>query len=718
MPDTTNPEASHGDFQLPLGYAGVLRIRAAPRIILTLQPRKQPALESLDSWQVLVGGECQNVMDALPCRVQWFVTSDLFADKVVAHPRETCIVPSADGKTFVVQEKEGEGTRPLRVSVFELGLLGKGSLGFRLEPLLFGSEPLEVKPGTSPAIAYDLGVKLKHGPAPTELARSWLLDWVEKQTHQPRIGSVLQFEPVLPSLFNGMLARLDLWPAPAEGDNPDPGSTVQLEWEVGNPHAASQLLWRVGFLETPDEGMCKATDQQLAVVGSVSPPPNLAFQYQLTLSRKPPPAPPEAKGKGKKPPPAAAAPPALLQSEPRFLLEVPRPRLKSFELLLSDGTLRIEAEAEKFSDSVQLDMVLKAYVREPISGQGDDTLWRVEALNDYVLNYLFPYGPLQSDEEPNLVEPPSPIVIDLWANRLGAVTETFKGNKLERVLVNFKEMPSEFLRAFKRAKGLELFVTLQLSSVVSTRMDVCLHHFLEYEASDEQKGGGFAPIRNGQFVSKVFAPGISSANSVDVSGHAKRLYSPVPKIPPERMDDFHHFVATVCGESIGQCEAAWKGVAHTIMNRVARKYEHWSEYLSTTEVINKSGFDGSKNEIHKNALAFLKDPEEARKNLPKVADSVWQRVKQIWEVCVPIFMERDGEGGGVVYFYSPKTQKQNGGSTPGWVFQGGKKELVCITAQVLGGAKDDFEFYTFKHPEEFPRMTEDEIRKARATRKA
>jgi hypothetical protein len=37
---------------------------------------------------------------------------------------------------------------------------------------------------------------------------------------------------------------------------------------------------------------------------------------------------------------------------------------------------------------------------------------------------------------------------------------------------------------------------------------------------------------------------------------------------------------------------------------------------------------------------------------------------------------------------------------------------------VLGGAKDDFKFYAFKHPEEFPRMTGEEIRKASAARKA
>ncbi|WNG39988.1 cell wall hydrolase [Archangium violaceum] len=720
MAENTNsptPESAHGDFQLSLGYAGVLRIRAAPRIRLTLVSRKQPALEKLDAWQVVVGGKCENVMDALPCRLQWLVTSDLFSDKVVAHPRETCIVPDADGKTFAVHEKDGEGTRPLRISVFELGLLGKGRLGYRLEPLLFGSEPVEVKPGMSEAIAYDLGVNLKYGPAPKELTKEWLWDWIEKQTHQRRVGSIVQFAPVLPRLFNGMLARLDIWPAPAEGEAPDEGATVHLEWEVGNPQAASQLLWRVGFMGTPEEGKCKALDQQLAVVGSVSPPPKLAFHYQLTLSPKPPPTPPDEKGKGKKPPPAAAAP-TLLQSDPQFLFEVPRPRLKSFDLRFSEGKLSVEAGCENFSDSVQLDVVLKAYVREPISGEGDDTVWRVEELDDYVRYYLFPgvcAVPGEEELEADLV-PPSLLDLERRASQLGAVVETFNDNKFKRVLMNLQEMPRAYLKAFERVKGLELFVTLQLSPSVSSRTDVSLHDFLEYEASDDQKKGGFAPIRNGQFVSKVFAPGVCSLSTVDVSGHARRLYSPLPKIPPERMDDFHHFVATVCGESIGQCEAAWKGVAHTIMNRVARKFEKWSEYLSTTEVINKSGFDGSKNDIHEYSLAFLKDAGAARKKYSKIPESSWENVKRILEISVPIFMERDGDGGGVVFFYSPKTQNALGRAPPSWIYQEGDKRLVRITDAVLGGAKDDFEFYAFKYPEKFPRMTDEEIQKARAAR--
>jgi len=714
---TPAPE-SHGDCQFPLGYDGVVRIRAAPHLVLKPEPRHQPTLLGLENWQVMVGGGCENLAGNVPCRLEWIVRSDSFAEKRMPHRRETCLVP--DGMSFQVREKDGEGTRALQVSVYELGLLGTGSLGFRLEPLLFGNQPVEVKPGDTASIPFDLGARIDFGLAPLELTSDWMPDFIEQRVRSPRVGSVMQLKPDFSSLFNGQMATLDIYPTPVEGVSPDKSATVHLEWEIGNPEAAKDLMWRIGYMAVRGE-KGEVLENRLAALGGMESSQTLGFQYRLSISQKPlePPPAPQGKKGGKKPPPPASPPVERLHADPRLALTVPRPRLKEFAVALDDGKLYVRGQFEHFSDSVTLDLTVKPYVRVP-QGEG----WRMEELDDYFRNLLesdrvLASFPIKHTEKQyaaaNLCLPDD---VSTKLAEIETVTVSLEKGAFERELLDLTLLPRHYVEVLKQEEGLQVLAALRPTPVAGTR-ELPFWSLVDYEASEPGGSSGFAPFEGGAFVSRVLSTGVCTANSVDLSGTVSRLISPMPVVPPELQEEFTLFVTTICGESIGQSEAAWKGVAHTIMNRVARDYEIWEECLTPTEIIMRTGFDGHKHPIADVARAYLKSPA--------TASLVYRdRIAKLITAVTPIYMRLAGNCGDVVFFYSPAAQKalhqtdpkKYTSEIPAFVKQdpGGKKELVEITSKVLGGVQNDFKFYAFKHPEKNRKMTTDEIARAKAKR--
>lgn len=706
----TSAAGPHGDCQIPLGYDGVVRIRAVPHIVLSPQKQSQPPLQSLDSWEVVVGGSCENVVGLPPCRLEWIITSDCMGERRRSHPRETCLVPN--GKRFTVREKDGEGSKALRVSAFELGLIGKGRLGFRIEPALSGNEPVEVPPGDGRAIPFELEASVGFSVAPTELTREWVFDWLELAMHDNRIGTLMQVTPSFSTLFAGQLATLEIFPA---GPEQNKDATVHLEWEIGDANAASRLMWKVGFASVRG-AQGELLNDRLVVLGGHEPPSaTVAFQYQLTVARKPP---PDA-GKGAKKQPAA--PGGALLSEPRPALEVPRPRLKEFEVLLEKGKLSVQGSLEGFSDSVALDMLLKPYV---LLENGESS--EVVELDDYfrsLLQTVLHQASFPRDYHGRqLLAVCSPSDVDMRLSALDSVAITSEKNAFHRELLDLKSLPREYVAALKEISGLEVFAVLKLAPTVLGKA-VPFGSLVDYTESQPGSGGGYASFLNGAFVSKVFASGVCTSNTVDLSGEASTLHSPLPIVPPALQEEFEIFVATVCGEAIGQSEGAWMGVAHTIMNRVARNYENWKGCLTSTEVIRKTGFEAYDKKIFREVREFMKKPETAPyKDRDKLG--------RLIALVTPIFLRQGGDGAGAVFFYSPAAQRalakkeaENGKSgrsiTPAFVNQGGDKALVRITEQVLGstGKKDDFEFYAFKFPEKWPRLTEEEMAKEREARK-
>lgn len=713
MAQLEGTSAPHGDCQIPLGYDGVVRIRAVPRIVLSPQKQLQPPLKDLDTWEVVVGGGCENVVGLLPCRLEWIITSDCLGERSRSHPRETCLVPS--GNSFVVREKDGDGSKPLRVSAFELGLIGKGRMGFRIEPALTGNAPVEVPPGDSRAIAYELEASLDFKVASAELTRDWMPDWLELAVHGNRIGTLMQLTPRFSPLFSGQLATLDIFPV---GSEQDKEAAVHLEWEIGDTNAASRLLWKIGFAAVRGAQGEVLNDRLVTLGGNGPPSATVAFKYQLSVARKPPPA--EAKGTGTKKQATAALGEAI-RAEPRPALEVPRPRLAAFEVLLQKGKLRVQGGFEGFSDSVVLDMVLKPYIQV---GTGETA--EIEELDNYFKSILqsflheasFPHD-YQGRELRALC---SPLDVDARLSELDSLAVTSAKNVFQRELLDLKSLPREYVSALEEISGLKIFAVLKLAPGV-TCQTVPFGAIVDYKESEPGASGGHASFSNGAFVSKVFASGVCTSNTMDLSGIAAALKSPLPVVPPSLQEEFEIFVATVCGEAIGQSEGAWKGVAHTIMNRVARKYETWKNCFTPTEVIRQTGFEAYNKKIFLAAREYMKAPATASFN-----DR--DKLQRLITLVTPIFMRQGDDGAGAVFFYSPKAQRQlaereaaNGNRSrsivPGFVNQTGDKELVRVTEQVLGGAgkKDDFEFYAFKHPEKFPRLTEEEIARGLEARK-
>ena len=119
------------------------------------------------------------------------------------------------------------------------------------------------------------------------------------------------------------------------------------------------------------------------------------------------------------------------------------------------------------------------------------------------------------------------------------------------------------------------------------------------------------------------------------------------------------FVATVCGEAIGEGEQSRKMVAHVIMNRLESKY--WSRYGSVTEIITKTGFDsynsGSDTPFGK-AMSYL--------NNRTYDNELYEKI--ICEVMPIYYGISEDFTGGATLFYSPKSMTPPY-SLPDWNFE-------------------------------------------------
>ncbi|NPC86056.1 hypothetical protein HPC49_48715, partial [Pyxidicoccus fallax] len=449
--------------------------------------------------------------------------------------------------------------------------------------------------------------------------------------------------------------------------------------------------------------------------------------YNLRLSKKPPaaPAPPPApqgkKGNKKPPPPPPAPPVERMNADPRHALTVPRPRLKTFSVGLEDSKLMVRGGFENFSDSVVLDLTVKPYVRV---AQGEEG-WRVEEMDDHFRNLLensrkqASYTLQHTEKQFAAVNVCLPEDVLILLAEFETVSVSLEKGAFERELFDLKRLPPHYVQVLKQAEGLQVLATMKPTPVSGTR-EVPFWALADYEASEPKGTTGFPAFEGGSFVSRVFATGVSTDNTVDLSGTVARLVSPMPVVPPELQEEFELFVSTICGEAIGESEASWRGVAHTIMNRVARKYEIWEECLTPTEIIKRTGFNGWNHPNAETARAYLKSPMNG-------SLTYRNQMAKLLSIVTPIYMRMAADNcWDVVFFYSPEAQKalrkkdpeKYKSDIPAFVDQdkGGKKELVEITSKVLGQEKDDFKFYNFKRPEQNRRLTTDEIEQAKAAR--
>ncbi len=151
-------------------------------------------------------------------------------------------------------------------------------------------------------------------------------------------------------------------------------------------------------------------------------------------------------------------------------------------------------------------------------------------------------------------------------------------------------------------------------------------------------------------------------------------------------------LATVYGEAANQSEAAWKAVAHTIMNRY--KFKEWKKYKSVLELIANSGFDAftHRNIPYQRAYAYFSEGRNKSTNA---------RLENFYKILLPIYQGKEFPHNDERYvmYYSPKAQaylhqknpKLYKSDKPYWA----KKPDVLVEVKVPGCEGDDFAFFKY-----------------------
>ncbi len=142
---------------------------------------------------------------------------------------------------------------------------------------------------------------------------------------------------------------------------------------------------------------------------------------------------------------------------------------------------------------------------------------------------------------------------------------------------------------------------------------------------------------------------------------------------PELTEEEKIFVATVCGESIGEGEVAWQFVANTIMNRLESK--HWSKYNSVTDIIAYTGYD-----------AYSRQTPEYCKAMNYLNNRTYDNdlYENVITIILPIYNDEcDDMSYGATMYYNPKLV------TPNWNF------AQLEELQIEGLESDEFKAYRY-----------------------
>ena len=206
--------------ELPLGFRGAVTLRLHPVITLTpavaratLQAELKPTLE--------LGGACTNLEGAVPCSLTWLI---LRKDGGPAEPR-TYIDPrkvtleGSDGRYRVL----ADGKAAMEIDVLKLNLLGKGELGYRIQPETPGP-PCELTPSASKiTFDYGFGFRDRKGLA---------------------VGKRLRIDPTFSEALRGSPVRLTLF----DSDDAKAVKSYVFEWKLGEaqPGGGEALYWRFG----------------------------------------------------------------------------------------------------------------------------------------------------------------------------------------------------------------------------------------------------------------------------------------------------------------------------------------------------------------------------------------------------------------------------------------------------------------------------------------
>ena len=111
---------------------------------------------------------------------------------------------------------------------------------------------------------------------------------------------------------------------------------------------------------------------------------------------------------------------------------------------------------------------------------------------------------------------------------------------------------------------------------------------------------------------------------IDSSGKSSR-YLNAPEYDFEifdepLMEEHKVFIATICGEAIGESKESWIAVAWVIMNRF--KHREWKKYETITEIITETGFNGYNSKQYKKCMDYLNQRDGSNRLYEEVISAV------------------------------------------------------------------------------------------------
>ena len=86
------------------------------------------------------------------------------------------------------------------------------------------------------------------------------------------------------------------------------------------------------------------------------------------------------------------------------------------------------------------------------------------------------------------------------------------------------------------------------------------------------------------------------------------------------MEEHKIFVATICGEAIGESRESWIAVAWVIVNRVGHR--EWRKYDNVTDIIIHTGFDGYNSRQYNECMKYLENRDGSNKLYEEVISAV------------------------------------------------------------------------------------------------
>lgn len=134
------------------------------------------------------------------------------------------------------------------------------------------------------------------------------------------------------------------------------------------------------------------------------------------------------------------------------------------------------------------------------------------------------------------------------------------------------------------------------------------------------------------------------------------------------------FIATICGEAIGESVESWVAVAWVIRNRYG--HHEWAKYDSITEVIRESGFDGYGSKQYNKYMEYLHNRDGSNELYERVISAV-----------MPVyFMDISDPTSFATLFYSPRPNKE----PPRYI-----KNPRVVEVTIEGVDSDKFRFFRY-----------------------